>query len=54
MQTVRRAIIADIGDELCGGQPFAEGLLIGALMGEAALARRHKKRGTRCRHDFVI
>ena len=54
MQTVRRAVVADIGGEPPAAEPLIERLEIGALMDEAAFGRGRKKGGARCRHGCVV
>ena len=54
MQTVRRAVIADIGYKPAGEQPLVERFHVGALVDKAAFERCGEEGGTRCRHGFVI
>ena len=54
VQTVRRAIVADITGDAPVAEALIERLEIGALMDEAAFDRSRKKRGARCRHGCVI
>ena len=54
MQTVRRAVITDIGDDAAGAQPLVERFHVGALMDKAAFERGGEKGGARGRHGFVI
>jgi hypothetical protein len=54
MQTVRRAVIADIGYKASGAQAFVERFDVGALMDKAAVEGGGEKGRTSCRHGCVI
>ena len=54
MQTVRGAVVTDIGDELTRAETLVERLDVCALMDIAAFERGGEKGGARCRHDCVI
>jgi hypothetical protein len=54
MQTVRRAVVADIGYNAAGTQPLVERFRVGALMDKAAFERGGEKGGTRWGHGCVI
>jgi hypothetical protein len=54
MQTVRGAVIADIGYKAAAAQPLVERFRVGALMDKAAFERCGEKGGARCGHSCVI
>jgi len=53
VQTVRRAVIADISGDPSSLEALIERLEIGALMDKAAFYCGRKKCGARCRHGGV-